>query len=504
LFFNYQGEIENLTKQQKEIAKAHKELGMMAKKSTNLTEQKRLVEEGKVMKGRFDDLKTQLRETRELLKEVEFMKGVDSLAKLRLVIQTSTYWADTWAIGVIEKELNLKVILFSEESFQDGATTNVLLCGQLNEEVASFSPQYYVLSAYNGNHYQLITYKTRSIFGFEEIPYGIKILIVNKCLERNAGAYYVIPAFREFKRELGIDADEGAPISFSSQVSLSNDAEDETEGRERTPQEQADQYVQKSLDLNPEIVFQFHSNADVKKKPGKGSGERFPDVGSEKKSIALRTDFTALAAIPQWRRKLDDSWMGVSKGNSKTQESPSTGDNEQETGVFQTPDGHRWASVEHYFHASKFRKTNPDFYLKFALDTEGEFSRNLKLARLAGEPFGTNEKTAYKSANEKEQEEAEVLDKKYGMVIRPVKTEKKGGGKEYKRDTKIKIDPDFFGGRYLEERKLALRSKFTQNMDLGVLLKETKNAVLVQYHLGKEPITDYPLMYVRSELMHLI
>lgn len=499
LFFNYQGEIENLTKQQKQIAKAHKDLGTMAKKSADLNEQKRLVEEGKAMKVQFDQLKNQLREIRELLKEVEFMKGVDSLEKLRRVIQTTEYWADTWAIGVLEKSLNIKVVLFSEESFHDGATTNVLLCGQLNEEIASFSPQYYVLSSYSGNHYRLITYKHRSIFGFEEIPYGVKILIVNKCLERNAGAYYVIPAFREFKRELGIDADEGAPILFSTAAVVAI-ASEKTE-TEISIQEQADAYVQKSLDLNAEIVFQFHSNADVKKKPGKGSGERFPEIGSEKKSTVLRTDFTALAAIPQWRRKLDDGWMGVSKTETAAS---STAEEAESSGVFQTPDGHRWASVEHYFHASKFRKTNADFYLKFALDTEGgkggEFSRNLKLARLAAEPFGTVEKSALKSADQKTQEEAESLDQSYGIDLKPKKASK-GGSKEYKRDAKIKIDPDFFGGRHLEERMLALRAKFTQNMDLGVLLKETKNAVLVQYHLGKEPVTDYALMRVRAELM---
>jgi hypothetical protein len=79
-----------------------------------------------------------------------------------------------------------------------------------------------------------------------------------------------------------------------------------------------------------------------------------------------------------------------------------------------------------------------------------------------------------------------------------------GAAKEYKRDARIKIDPDFFGGRHLDERTLALRAKFTQNMDLGVLLKETKRAVLRQYHLGKEPVTDYSLMRVRDELIHSV
>ena len=86
----------------------------------------------------------------------------------------------------------------------------------------------------------------------------------------------------------------------------------------------------------------------------------------------MRTEFTVLSTIPQWRRKLDDSWMGVtSKSNSPASDKDEQNDEQQDTGIFQTPDGHRWASVEHYFHASKFRKTHPDFYAKFALDSEG-------------------------------------------------------------------------------------------------------------------------------------
>jgi hypothetical protein len=462
-------------------------------------------------KEQFDKLKVQLRETRELIKEVEFMKGVDSLEKLRHVLQTVTYWADTWAIGVLEKELNMKVVLFSEESFEDGAYGNVLLCGQLNEDIPSFSPDFYILSCYTGNHYKLISYKHKFIFGFEEIPYGVKILIVNKCLERNAGAYYVIPEFRELKRQLGIDADEGAPlaavISISSSSSDSSDSS--ASSATESPETETEKYIQKTLDLDPGVVFQFHEKADLKKLPGKGSGEMFPTVGN-KKSETIHTDYTMLSSMPQWRRKLDDSWMGVAKSPESGEEKLGGGEETQkETGVFQTPDGHRWASVEHYFHASKFRKMNPDFYAQFALDggvggKGGEFSRNLKLARLAGEPFGTLEKTSVKKSEKDLATSAEELDERYQVVMDKKKVSGGGAAKEYKRDVRIKIDPDFFGGRHLDERKLALRAKFTQNMDLGVLLKETKRAVLRQYHLGREPVTDYSLMRVRDELIHSV
>jgi hypothetical protein len=209
-----------------------------------------------------------------------------------------------------------------------------------------------------------------------------------------------------------------------------------------------------------------------------GKNETIPE---DKKEM-----YAELQAIPEWRKKLSNFWV-----------QPFTLDNMT------------WASVEHYFHASKFRKMNPDFYAQFALDggvagKGGEFSRNLKLARLAGEPFGTLEKTAVKNSEKDLATSAEEMDEQYQVVMDKKKVSGGGAAKEYKRDARIKIDPDFFGGRHLDERTLALRAKFTQNMDLGVLLKETKRAVLRQYHLGKEPVTDYSLMRVRDELIHSV
>ena len=49
-----------------------------------------------------------------------------------------------------------------------------------------------------GWHYRLITYKDRSAFKFKEIPYNLKKLIVDKCLERNAGPYFIIPDMKDF------------------------------------------------------------------------------------------------------------------------------------------------------------------------------------------------------------------------------------------------------------------------------------------------------------------
>ena len=79
---------------------------------------------------------------------------------------------------------------------------NVLLCGQLNdtilERAGRFEPTHYILTEFMGYHYRLITYKEEEHLSLNELPFDIKQLIVDKCLERQAGPYYIIPDFRSF------------------------------------------------------------------------------------------------------------------------------------------------------------------------------------------------------------------------------------------------------------------------------------------------------------------
>ena len=107
------------------------------------------------------------------------------------------------------------------------------------------------------------------------------------------------------------------------------------------------------------------------------------------------------------------------------------------------------------------------FYKEFSLDSNSEFSKNLVKARAAGSNSG------------------KLKDKLL-------------------RNESIKIDPDFYeikvDPRYELERKIALEAKFTQNLDLLQLLMNTKNAKLVNFRRGKEPMVDELLMKLRKEL----
>ena len=371
-----------------------------------------ILHQAKKATTRLENLKKENRENAEFLRyNFGFMKNIDSLELFQEYIKTSKYWADTWAISTLEYKLNIKLVIFSEESFQEGSLDSVLNCGEISnvlQKQGKFTPDYYIMTAYSGTHYRLITYKNRKLFDFAEIPYDVKVLILNKCMERNSGIFYLIQDFRNLKSKIGLSPDEGKP-------------------KENEGEETDDAYLASLYD--PNIVFVLDSHAPIMKEPGTtAQGEIIP---ADKKR-----DFMKLSKIKSWRRKLHDSWT----------EAPFMLNNK------------RWASVEHYYQGSKFRKQHPDFYAKFSLDSnDSDFNKDVAEANVAGR----------KSKN------------------------------KYRPDN-ILIDPDFYDGeRSHQERQEALKAKFEGNLDLKEILLLTQSAKLVNFVRQAPAEIDSDLMNLR-------
>jgi hypothetical protein len=167
-------------------------------------ERKRLSVAALDIQKQHDRLVQEKKISRENLKEVEFMKNVDTLEKFKRELTQSSFWADTWAISTLERLLNVKFIILSSEMYNAGDNNNVLQCGQLNDDILEnlgvFNPEYYIIVAHTGRHYELVTYKNKRIFKFKEIPYDIKDMIVNKCMERKNGPYNLIPEFQKLNK----------------------------------------------------------------------------------------------------------------------------------------------------------------------------------------------------------------------------------------------------------------------------------------------------------------
>ena len=319
----------------KELQKLNIELRDRLKNAKERDEQQKIVERAKEVAAKYKLLKSEMKISKELMHEFRFMKKVHSIEDLKKVMKTCDFWADTWAISTLERVLNIKLVIFSSEAWKSGDKNNVLLCGQLNdpilEDIGTFEPEYYILLDYTGDHYKLITYKYHRMFQFSEIPYAIKLDVAKNCLQGSSGPYKIIPQFKMFNEELGIEE----PVDLDVDVIKENE---------------------NGLYDNS-IVFQFYNKSNDKPLPGKGNGEKIP--------IELIKDFSQVTEIKDWRRKLNNEYVAP----------------------FEL-DGHKWKTVEHYYQANKFKNTNKEFYLLFSQDSGSKISEDVELAKIAGSKSG--------------------------------------------------------------------------------------------------------------------
>lgn len=409
-------EYNDATRIAKDLAKKHREIKKRAESPGTVREDKlKLIKEAKTIQEDHKRIMRERNHAKNMRTEYAFMTGIENLEQFKDKVKTCEFWGETWAISTLERVLNIKLILLSRENWRAKDLDNVLLCGQLNDTIlesrGSFEPTHYIITEFQGYHYTLVTYKSRGAFTFDELPFDIKKLVVDKCLEKQSGPYYLIPDFRRFMDEINI-------VPPSSSPNDDEDEEDEITGSEL---------------YDDSTVFQFYSRS-ANQAPGKGSGEKIKPSDMAK--------YAELASIPDWRKRLSNFWVES----------------------FEL-DGHQWASVEHYYQASKFKENNDAFYMSFSLDMnpEGELSKDPAMAKGAGGKSG----------------------KFKGKLVRP---------------REIKIDPDFFSGRHKEEMKRAQEAKFKQNEDLKLMLLATHDAKLQHFVRGSPPVIFTELMEIRKEL----
>lgn len=399
---NISSVLQNETKELKELEEKHRDMRKQFAAKVDKAEMQRIANEASELTKRHKKLASDKKASEKIAREWKFMKGVQTLSDFKEKIRKCDFWADIWAISTLERILNIKLIILSSEYYGDHDEKNVIQCGHAIDDVIKktevFRPDAYILLDYTGSHYRLIGYKTRYLFHHNELPNKIKQLIQTKCMERNAGIYTLIPDFQKNNEIGNIELD------------------------------QSEHTLSEPNMFNDNIVFQFYSKSTDKPYPGKGSGEKIPDTE------ILR--FRSLSQIPQWRKKLSNFW-----------EAP-----------FEL-DGLRWNSVEHYYQASKFKQSHPEYYRTFSLDSNSELSKDPAMAKKAG---GKNSKIRPKS---------------------------------------ITIDDDFFSsGRDFSEMKNAMYAKFSQNPELTTLLLRTEDAKLTHYIRGHPPVVFTQLMEVREQL----
>ncbi len=326
VFIQFETEIKETEKQIQELKKKNVALKKRASAASDANESEYILKQAKDLIQEHKKLTEHLRDTKNLqMESTGEIQNIDTLEKMKSYIRSSSYWAEEWAIAALEKALNIKIIILSETNYLENATDNVLICGMGDERIknkTTYKPEHYIMMSLGDMHYRLLSYKDKKIFDFKELPYDIKILIVNKCLEHNSGSYYLIQDFRNLKSKYGIEPDEG----------------------------EMDEYETPQGDLfDNDVQFIIGNNAPKGAKPGKTNGEKIPTV-----KLSM---FTELGKIKEWRCKLDDSWMG-------------------EVILI---DNHKWASVKHYLEGAKWKKGYPDIYLEHSIDSGSKLSKDPKI-----------------------------------------------------------------------------------------------------------------------------
>lgn len=333
LFEMYQSQFQESNNKMKSMVKKNKLLQEQMQKSKDIKVQQQIIEEGEKVAKAHDLSKKEKSIIKDDFDQIKFMKGIDSLDAFKQLVQTCEFWGEAWSISTLERLLNIKLILLSEENYDEDDIENIIQCGEMDElleKSGTFEPDYYIILSYTGNHYKLITYHKKTALLFNEMDDKLIKKLKNKCLEKNAGLYSIIPQFKKSS----IHAEKMDLESKQQQGSLVDDKL-----------------------YNDNTVFQFYSKSADKPLPGKGSGEKLGPEGV--------VAYSELKSIPKWRKKLSNFWSSEF-----------------------TLDGKKWLSVEHYYQANKFKKGFPEFYNSFSLDSDSELSKNMVMAKSAGGKTG--------------------------------------------------------------------------------------------------------------------
>jgi len=329
LFYN---SIKTTQTQLKEHKKKHLTLKKMITASADGPDKIKMISDAKSNFDKMSSVSEQNKELDELIKEFEFMKDVETVDDLKKVIMEvgGKYWADNWALVTLERIYKVKFIVLSQDHFLNGEKELVLQCSEADKKLQAqgiFEPSYYIIVDYiKGVHYKLITYDKntkRGALTFSELPYRIKELVLEKCMEKGAGLYVLIPDFKAFANMNGVQT---STISKTSKYdSLVNT---------KTP---------KSQDYGDSIIIQIYSKSKHEK-VGEGSGEF---IKPELKTLKNILELNNKKKYPEWRKKLDNDFLVPNL----------------------VIDGNNWSSVKHYILGSRF-KDLVDLYGKFMKNGE--------------------------------------------------------------------------------------------------------------------------------------
>lgn len=446
LYMNFDITLNELKDQMKQLTSENNELKKQIKKTNKESEKTIIKENSKKIVNHYKTLKEDYEMYDKLIDEFRFMKHIDSLEDFKSILQTCEFWGETWAISTLERELNVKLILVSRESYNENDYDNIIQCGQLNDTILQdkglFIPKHYIIVDWNGVHFRNITYNDKMMLSFEQIPMIIKRRIVQKCLSgEGMGPFGIIPKFQQLKQV--IQSKEIEEIEYTGSPSLADNytitsnilkKSLSSQDEEKSKKDEPIQLIPNDLYTN-DVVFQFYEKSSDKK-PGYGVGESITDD--------YEIIFAPLSIHKNWRKKLSNLFI-----------SP-----------FQLDDA-QWQTVDHYYIANQYKNNHPDIYKELSLDSSSILSKDPSLLRV----FNVKYRESGKLGGE--------------QIIPP----------------NIKRDEDFDETKAQETIVKGLMAKFVQHKELNEILTLTYPAKLNYFMNGRNAVPAYALMEIRKELM---
>jgi predicted NAD-dependent protein-ADP-ribosyltransferase YbiA (DUF1768 family) len=398
-----------------------------------------LKEEHTSVKGQLKLVRRDIDEINESIKETDF-ENINTIDKYRDYIKSKRFSGDEYSLMYLENIMNIKFIVFLKDANDENDIKSIVDCGKKNPELMDdFIPEHYILLEYREktNRYNLIGYGGKFIFQFRELPYDLKEIISNKCVEGIEGNFINIPDFKNF--HVNVKSRELPTIHPQMGITIES--------------------IQR---LNDGVRLFIYCSSSSSKTPGKIAGEVMPENQKHK--------YIELKGIPNWRCILDNSYDGTDL------------DSEENKKPYQFElNGFYWMSVEHYINAIKFIDEHPKYYESFALAAVGEERDIVTASDLA-----------------KDVQLAQFIGNKPAGTL--FKGKENGDLKGYYRKTSIQIDTTYNEEKASTALYNALFSKFTQNPSFKKVLLATNDSLLVNAPPRKKQYDAEELMKVRDEI----
>ena len=337
IYNTYHSSLEDDTAALKQLVRKHKDLKQKLNSVKALTSQMDVIKSAKDIEKQHKEVKMEMLVSKTFLEKYDFMDKIKSLEDFKSLIQTCGFWADTWAMSVLEELLNLKIIVLSSSAFLKEDYHNVLVCNfgdRLNLKLErKFNPSHYIIVSKDGDNYDLITYKERGIFTFQELPYTLREMVITKCMEETSSPYNMIPEFIDMQKTLGLYDGGRAAVDFDKQNIMDTDCESN-------------------------VIFILYDKSQSDALPGLAPGEEIP--------VELIHDYAKLLQDPNWRQVLSRDYMSPIVAKGKT-----------------------WPSITHYYEGSKFKKEHPEFADLFTKESKSDISKDPYMATAIGSGMKT-------------------------------------------------------------------------------------------------------------------